>query len=401
MQSKIYLLLVILSVFVICSISVDQKQRKNDSLLDSKKKVGAYDKDENRYKDKQENYDDDEMDDYHPSLSSYGDNPYSGFSPAEGNYRTRARWPSSSSSSLFLSPPPSSYDDFMNGNDLSRFEFPNTVPAPLPSISYDNNPMFSSGPSCNSLVDPQYPIFTDTCGAVPQARYSLPNSFGHRERWQVAQILNTLVSSSADPACTRSLRLLLCPVLFPPCPTRHEPPPVLPCQSYCRAVKARCAIPTLDLLPCEVLPYSSDLCPTNQAYGSFIPPGAYPPVNQPLPMTGGLPSSNYQMPRSFPSLQAFLSSQGLQSTLTPSSLPSAQSTGPSNVYNSGPYPTDSSNSMLVDFPSRSYTNDYRQASRYAPLTRSSTETRPTTESRFPTAPRSSAVPSAGSSVVKA
>ncbi len=96
--------------------------------------------------------------------------------------------------------------------------------------------MFSSGPSCNSLVDPQYPIFTDTCGAVPQARYSLPNSFGHRERWQVAQVLTTLVGSSTDPACTRSLRLLLCPVLFPPCPTRHEPPPVLPCQSYCRGL---------------------------------------------------------------------------------------------------------------------------------------------------------------------
>jgi len=100
-------------------------------LLDSKKKVGAYDKDENRYKDKQENYDDDEVDDYHPSLSSYGDSPYSGFSPAEGNYRTRARWPSpspsSSSSSLFLSSPPSSYDDFMNGNDLSRFEFPKYI----------------------------------------------------------------------------------------------------------------------------------------------------------------------------------------------------------------------------------------------------------------------------------
>jgi hypothetical protein len=25
-------------------------------------------------------------------------------------------------------------------------------------------------------------------------------------------------------------------VLFPPCQTRHEPPPVLPCQSYCRGL---------------------------------------------------------------------------------------------------------------------------------------------------------------------
>ncbi len=96
--------------------------------------------------------------------------------------------------------------------------------------------MLSSGPSCYSLVDQQYPIFSDACGAVPQARYSLPNSFGHRERWQAAQVLSALVGSSTDPACTRSLRLLLCPVLFPPCQTRNEPPPVLPCQSYCRGL---------------------------------------------------------------------------------------------------------------------------------------------------------------------
>ncbi len=96
--------------------------------------------------------------------------------------------------------------------------------------------MLSSGPSCSSLVDSQYPIFSDTCGAVPQARYALPNAFGHRERWQIAQILTNLVGSSTDPACIRSLRLLLCPVLFPPCPSRHEPPAVLPCQSYCRGL---------------------------------------------------------------------------------------------------------------------------------------------------------------------
>ncbi len=96
--------------------------------------------------------------------------------------------------------------------------------------------MLSGSPACHSLVDPQYPIFADTCGAVPQARYSLPNSFGHRERWHIAQVLTSLVGSSSDPACTRSLRLLLCPVLFPPCPSRHEPPPVLPCQSYCRGL---------------------------------------------------------------------------------------------------------------------------------------------------------------------
>jgi len=292
------------------------------------------------------------------------------------------------------SPPSSSYDDFINGNDWSRFEFPTPFSPSLPSIPFDSNPILSSGPTCSSLVDSQYPIFSDICGAVPQARYSLPNSFGHRERWQIAQILNVFVGSSTDPACTRSSRLLLCPLLFPPCQTRYEPPPVLPCQSYCRAIKARCNIPTLDLLPCEILPYSSDLCPTNQAYGSFIPPGAFPSANQPLPMSGGPPSSNYPMSRSYPSLQSLLSSQGLQSTLTPS----AQSTAPLNPYNGGPYATDSLNPTLADL-TRSYSNDYRQASRYTPLTRSSTETRPANEMRLQTETRPA---TAGrSSVVKA
>jgi len=166
---------------------------------------------------------------------------------------------------------------------------------------------------------------------------------------------------------------------FPPCPTRHEPPPVFPCQSYCRAIKARCAIPALDLLPCEVLPHSSDLCPTNQAYGSFIPQGAFPSTGQPL--TGAFPSSNYPTARPFPSLQSILSSQGLQSPSSPSVLASMQSTQSLNPYSGGPYATDSFTSMLADLSSRPYMNDYRQASKYAPLTRSSTEIRPTSEQR--------------------
>jgi hypothetical protein len=304
MQSKLYLLLVILFVFINCSLSIEQKSRKNDAATDSKKKVVDQDKDGNRHKNKHDNNnnnnnndddDDDDVDDSHLLLSTYADNRYG---PSEESYRTRSRWPSPppSQPALPVIPSVSAFNDFIGGNDWSRFEFPSNFPTSFPSMSYDNNPMLSNGPSCYSLIDPQYPIFADTCGAVPQARYSLPNSFGHRERWQIAQILNSLVGSSTDPACTRSLRLLLCPVLFPPCPTRHEPLPVLPCQSYCRAVKARCAIPTLDLLPCDVLPYSSDLCPTNQAYGSFIPPGAYPSINQPSAMAREGPSSNYPMP---------------------------------------------------------------------------------------------------------
>jgi hypothetical protein len=397
LSSKLYLLLTLLFIFVICSISIEQKSRKSDSALDAKKNTVDANNDDNRRRIKFLHDDDeeDDVDDHLVGALSYADNRYSPFNAPEGNYRTRARWPaqSSSAASSFLLPPPppptspsssSPFDDFINGNDWSRLEYPNIFSSSLPSTSYDSNPMLSSAPSCNSLVDSQYPIFSDVCGAVPQARYSLPNSFGHRERWQVAQILSALISSSSDSSCTRSLRLLLCPVLFPPCPSRHEPPAVLPCQSYCRAVKARCAIPTLDLLPCEVLPYSSDLCPTNQAYGSFIPPGAYPPVNQPPPMNNGFPSSNYPAPRSYSSLQSLLSSQGLQSTLAQSPLQSApqpSSAAPANPFNGSPYASDSLNPMLVDFASRSYNNDYRQAPKYAPLPRSSSETRPATDLR--------------------
>ena len=112
-------------------------------------------------------------------------------------------------------------------------------PSVSPSVSQDKTPTLASAPLCYSLVDSQYAIFSDVCGAVPQARYSLPNTFGHRERWQVAQTLNAFISSASDSSCTRSLRLLICPVLFPPCPSRYEPPAVLPCQSYCRSLFLR------------------------------------------------------------------------------------------------------------------------------------------------------------------
>jgi hypothetical protein len=98
----------------------------DDSTLDSKKKVGAQDKDDNynRQKNKYENYDndDDDVDDNHMSLSSYADNRYSAsaFGPPENNYRTRERWPASP----FLQPSQlSSLDDFVSGNDWPRFEF--------------------------------------------------------------------------------------------------------------------------------------------------------------------------------------------------------------------------------------------------------------------------------------
>jgi len=129
------------------------------------------------------------------------------------------------------------------------------------------------------------------------------------------------------------------------------------------------------------------------------------------------------MPLSYSSLQSLLSAQGLQSALTqPQSIQSAltqpqsiqsglqqsiqsglqqsaQPTGSLNFYNTNPYGSDSINPMLVDFQSRLYNNDQRQASRYSPLQRSPSETRsgidmrPQTETQFSTGQRLSAVPS--------
>ncbi|CAF3065796.1 unnamed protein product [Rotaria socialis] len=153
-------------------------------------------------------------------------------------------------------------------------------PIPVPPMSpssHGNNPFLNKDPSCFSLVDVQYPLFADMCGALPQIRYSLPNSFGHSERWQIAQVLNTILGSptatSNNPICNRSLRLLICPLLFPPCPTRHEPKPIIPCQPFCRAVKSQCVAPSLDLLPCDFLPATSELCPVNPSpYNPYLTP---------------------------------------------------------------------------------------------------------------------------------
>jgi len=199
-------------------------------------------------------------------------------------------------------------------------------PGSLPPSAFDSGAYLSNGPSCYPLLDPQYPLFSDICGAVPQARYSLPNAFGHIERWQIAQILTVLLGpstpTSANPICTRSLRLLLCPLLFPPCPTRYEAPPVLPCQPFCRVVKNQCAAPSLDLLPCDLLPPTSDLCPINPTpYSSLLSS-----FTQPLPLNGGL--SSLGLP------QSVLSALLAQSALSLSDLPSPAF---SSMFSSSPF----------------------------------------------------------------
>ncbi len=89
----------------------------DSAASDAKKNTVDPDNDDNRRKEKVA-YDDDEDDDLIGALS-YTENRYSPFNnPPEGNYRTRARWPAQPPSSL------SPFDDFTNGNDWPRSEFP-------------------------------------------------------------------------------------------------------------------------------------------------------------------------------------------------------------------------------------------------------------------------------------
>lgn len=122
---------------------------------------------------------------------------------------------------------------------FSFFSFHSGLLSGLTGLFNQGPQQFDNTPTCHSILDPQYSLFSDICGVVPQARYSLPNYFGHVERWQIAQALTTLLGpsnpSSGNPSCARSLKLLVCPLLFPPCKTgRRELPPVLPCQPFCR-----------------------------------------------------------------------------------------------------------------------------------------------------------------------
>ena len=113
------------------------------------------------------------------------------------------------------------------------FEFFSVQPTLSSPSSSEKNSMLGGDPGCRSIIDLEYPVFSDLCGAVPQARYALPNLLGHHGRWDVAYFLSIIVGAAKDKACISSLRILLCPMLFPPCRKRYYTPPVLPCQSYC------------------------------------------------------------------------------------------------------------------------------------------------------------------------
>lgn len=306
--------------------------------------------------------------------SSYG---------SSNNFRSRTRRPS------YLSGEPYNMNDWSMrgyGSNNMMSNYPGMLP-----LGYDNG-YSQGGPSCYPLLDPQYSIFSDICGVVPQARYSLPNSFGHVDRWQVAQTLTAILgptaATSANPGCNRSLRLLLCPLLFPPCSRRDQSPPVVPCQTFCRAVKSHCASPTLDLLPCDILPPTSELCPVNPTpysslLSSFIPPmpiqDSLSPVGLPQPTLSSLlgqpnlPPSFMQNDQLLSMVSSLLSPNLLPGTQGLSSLlsPPAMSPSPFNqMFNSESYMPDITPPVLVDFPLiGGYDNDFRKQSQYMPSRR--------------------------------
>lgn len=267
MDKKIYLLLMMLLMIVLRSTALESYSLKGSSTLDRKEKAND-----------DEDVDEEKPDVEEPELATpltSRRNRYPGYgSSLEGSRpRSRTRWQPPP-------PPPSnpSFDD--DSSDDNQWGRPasfglNNILSGLSGL-FNQAPPAENTPTCHSILDPQYTLFSDICGVVPQARYSLPNYFGHVERWQIAQALTTLLGPSnpsvGNPSCARSLKLLVCPLLFPPCKTgRREVPPVLPCQPFCRAVKGQCPAPSLDLLPCDFLPPSSELCPVNPTpYSSLL-----------------------------------------------------------------------------------------------------------------------------------
>jgi len=448
-----------LLAIVLRSAALESYSLKGSSTLDRKDKSNDDDDDEKTETEEPELVS--------PSVSRR--NRYPGYGSSLGGSRSRSRWQSPP-------PPPSSAsmfdDDSSDGNEWGRPTIGlgglNGLLSGLTGLFNQGPQQFDNTPTCHSILDPQYSLFSDICGVVPQARYSLPNYFGHVERWQIAQALTTLLGpsnpSSGNPSCARSLKLLVCPLLFPPCKTgRRELPPVLPCQPFCRAVKGQCPAPTLDLLPCDFLPPTSELCPVNptpyssllSSFGSpySIGGGVAPaPVSasplssllaqsalssslssmgalgqSALPMTGFPTAGGYQaqglgsgfglsqyLPSGQPlptqsSYQNYLSSlqtgthggavngglghgmmgqqhggavngglghgmmgqqQGVANTGAPGSVPTKPM---NNGFNPAQFMAESLQPVLVDFPPLASIHDMRQAGRFFPALRSSSE----------------------------
>lgn len=362
MQTKISFVLVVLFVAV-QSKSIDLYDRLGGPALDSNSPNNGGDTDQVKDKNAQ------------PSK-----NTHDRYSPQD------------SSSDGFQSQPhqSSSYEDDSNLNNWSPYEhglnsMPMGMPVPsMPSPIFQIGTYPNSEPSCFSLLDPQYPLFADVCGALPQARYSLPNSFGHLERWQIAQVLTSILGSSTpaakNPVCTRSLRLLLCPLLFPPCPTRDEPPAVVPCQPFCRMVKSQCATPSLDLLPCDYLPPMSEICPINPTpYSSLLSSYAQAGMPNPsMPVQAG--RSTLFSPIPHPSMMSLFGYPSMmpptaRSSMFPPSfyspmapppstafIPTQRSTpaSPPTMFYTEPYMINSLKPILMDLPPLNYANSYGQ-----------------------------------------
>ena len=195
------------------------------------------------------------------------------------------------------------------------------------------------------------------------------------------------------------------PTILPRFVRRQHPHRSFTIASLISVVKNQCPSPALDLLPCDILPLSSELCPVNPSpYSSLLAsfaqqhqsksreparrqnedrsislvpmnnglfPGGLSSLLAQSALSGGFPSSAMA---SYLNQGGFPSPSGYPQGPSPFDLPpAAQSRASMNQFNPNAFASESLSPILVDFPPLNYGNDYRQTGRLYPATRSATE----------------------------
>ncbi|UJR28695.1 hypothetical protein I4U23_009924 [Adineta vaga] len=126
--------------------------------------------------------------------------------------------------------------------------------APVPAAGDSRS---ASTNTCYNIIDSVFPSFSRYCSVLPQTTFSLPNFFGHNSKDGANDLLNTL-RPALESDCFKDIRMFTCPLFFPPC----DSDAILPCASFCRAVKNRCNDFDLTAISCDQLPEKSEFCPS-------------------------------------------------------------------------------------------------------------------------------------------
>lgn len=130
-----------------------------------------------------------------------------------------------------------------SGEDASSLPKPPIPPAPAPSKS-PHKPQAASGSNAtieeNSDESVCEPVIVQGCQSLPafnSTRY--PNSFGHNDQFEAGVALREF-QPLIDVGCSSHIRLFLCSLYVPPCPSQPSDPIILPCRSLCELVKSEC-----------------------------------------------------------------------------------------------------------------------------------------------------------------